>query len=274
VSDKETAPFRDWAWRIVSRTGLSHEAIPYLCEELAAFAVECTAPAPQLAVRNLLIRALVEICYMHSAEVLEQVKSAEGESIIEEGMKLLGLKDLSDEELARVRAATPQVTPTSAFEQKYRCLLWETHAGGTHSTALYGDDGEMQCNHAACMIDFKREPIAQIENKLWEMNLKRGTSEQAPQELELEQETDGRWIAEFTRFPGVMAYGPTQEDAIRNAAKVLIQPDVASEQASPTPKLCPTCGSTTRERRPYLADAVTMCFDSWHSSAATQKGTK
>jgi predicted RNase H-like HicB family nuclease len=31
--------------------------------------------------------------------------------------------------------------------------------------------------------------------------------------IELEQEEDGRWIAEVVELPGVMAYGPTQEDA-------------------------------------------------------------
>jgi len=29
----------------------------------------------------------------------------------------------------------------------------------------------------------------------------------------LEQETDGRWLAEVPELPGVMAYGPTQNDA-------------------------------------------------------------
>lgn len=32
--------------------------------------------------------------------------------------------------------------------------------------------------------------------------------------LEVEQETDGRWIAEITDLPGVMAYGVTRPDAI------------------------------------------------------------
>lgn len=33
--------------------------------------------------------------------------------------------------------------------------------------------------------------------------------------IELEQETDGRWIAEVPELPGVMAYGITREEAIR-----------------------------------------------------------
>lgn len=31
--------------------------------------------------------------------------------------------------------------------------------------------------------------------------------------IELEQEEDGRWIAEITELPGVMAYGISPEDA-------------------------------------------------------------
>ncbi|MGH7583646.1 MAG: type II toxin-antitoxin system HicB family antitoxin [Gemmatimonadales bacterium] len=32
--------------------------------------------------------------------------------------------------------------------------------------------------------------------------------------LEIEQETDGRWIAEISDLPGVMAYGMTRPDAV------------------------------------------------------------
>jgi predicted RNase H-like HicB family nuclease len=33
--------------------------------------------------------------------------------------------------------------------------------------------------------------------------------------VELEQEEDGRWIAEIPTLPGVMAYGQTRNDALR-----------------------------------------------------------
>ena len=33
--------------------------------------------------------------------------------------------------------------------------------------------------------------------------------------VELEQEEDGRWIAEIPGLPGVMAYGQTRGDALR-----------------------------------------------------------
>jgi predicted RNase H-like HicB family nuclease len=35
--------------------------------------------------------------------------------------------------------------------------------------------------------------------------------------IELEQEDDGRWIAEVPELPGVMAYGQTREEAVRRA---------------------------------------------------------
>jgi len=33
-------------------------------------------------------------------------------------------------------------------------------------------------------------------------------------QIELEQEEDGRWIAEVSDLPGVLAYGPTREEAM------------------------------------------------------------
>ncbi|MGH9431717.1 MAG: type II toxin-antitoxin system HicB family antitoxin [Terriglobia bacterium] len=38
--------------------------------------------------------------------------------------------------------------------------------------------------------------------------------------IELERESDGRWIAEIPSLPGVMAYGKTKGDAIK-AVEVL-----------------------------------------------------
>jgi predicted RNase H-like HicB family nuclease len=35
--------------------------------------------------------------------------------------------------------------------------------------------------------------------------------------METERETDGRWIAEVTNLPGVLAYGPTEDAAKANA---------------------------------------------------------
>jgi predicted RNase H-like HicB family nuclease len=35
--------------------------------------------------------------------------------------------------------------------------------------------------------------------------------------VEVEQEVDGRWIAEVPELPGVMAYGASREKAVRKA---------------------------------------------------------
>ncbi len=33
-------------------------------------------------------------------------------------------------------------------------------------------------------------------------------------QIEVEREDDGRWIADIADLPGVMAYGPTREEAV------------------------------------------------------------
>lgn len=47
------------------------------------------------------------------------------------------------------------------IEQKYRRELWLNH--GHPFSALYGDDGEMQCH--TCPFDFKREGIEACEQQ-------------------------------------------------------------------------------------------------------------
>lgn len=36
-------------------------------------------------------------------------------------------------------------------------------------------------------------------------------------QIEIEQEVDGRWIAEVASLPGVLAYGQTRQEAIERA---------------------------------------------------------
>ena len=59
-----------------------------------------------------------------------------------------------------------------------------------------------------------------------------------PFPLEIEQEADGRWLAEVPMLPGVMAYGPTREAAISQvqalALRVLAE---RVEQGEPVPPL-------------------------------------
>ena len=35
--------------------------------------------------------------------------------------------------------------------------------------------------------------------------------------VEVEQETDGRWIAEISQIPGAMSYGTTRDEAVARA---------------------------------------------------------
>jgi predicted RNase H-like HicB family nuclease len=41
--------------------------------------------------------------------------------------------------------------------------------------------------------------------------------------IEVEQEEDGRWIAEIADLSGVMAYGATREEAIRKAKALALR---------------------------------------------------
>jgi predicted RNase H-like HicB family nuclease len=36
-------------------------------------------------------------------------------------------------------------------------------------------------------------------------------------QVEIEEEADGRWIAEVPELPGVLAYGATRDEAVRKA---------------------------------------------------------
>lgn len=41
--------------------------------------------------------------------------------------------------------------------------------------------------------------------------------------IEIEQEEDGRWIAEVLDLPGVLTYGQTREDAIAKAKALALR---------------------------------------------------
>jgi predicted RNase H-like HicB family nuclease len=41
--------------------------------------------------------------------------------------------------------------------------------------------------------------------------------------IEVEQETDGRWIAEIPELPGVMAYGTHRSEAIEKAEALALR---------------------------------------------------
>lgn len=46
---------------------------------------------------------------------------------------------------------------------------------------------------------------------------------QVVMKIETEREVDGRWIADITELPGVMAYGKTRDDAIAKAKALALR---------------------------------------------------
>lgn len=55
--------------------------------------------------------------------------------------------------------------------------------------------------------------------------------------VQTEQETDGRWIAEVPEIPGVLTYGATREAAIRGAQALALRVLAERlEQGEPVPE--------------------------------------
>lgn len=52
--------------------------------------------------------------------------------------------------------------------------------------------------------------------------------------IETERETDGRWIAEITDIPGVLAYGRTENQAKANAYALALRVIADRVEKSPT----------------------------------------
>jgi predicted RNase H-like HicB family nuclease len=61
---------------------------------------------------------------------------------------------------------------------------------------------------------------------------------QLPLTIELEQEEDGRWIAEVTDLPGVLVYGQSREEALAKV-RVLALRVIADrlDQGEPIPQV-------------------------------------
>ena len=47
-------------------------------------------------------------------------------------------------------------------------------------------------------------------------------SQDLPFSIQIEVETDGRWIAEIPEIPGVMAYGATEQEAITKSHAIAL----------------------------------------------------
>jgi predicted RNase H-like HicB family nuclease len=55
--------------------------------------------------------------------------------------------------------------------------------------------------------------------------------------LEVEQEGDGRWIAEVVELPGVLAYGETREEAVAAARALAVRVlEDRVDHGEPTPE--------------------------------------
>ena len=58
--------------------------------------------------------------------------------------------------------------------------------------------------------------------------------------LEVEQESDGRFLAEVTDLPGVLAYGTTESEAVARAQALALRVLADRiENGEPTPSLLP-----------------------------------
>ncbi len=55
--------------------------------------------------------------------------------------------------------------------------------------------------------------------------------------IEFDREDDGRWIAEISKLPGVMAYGSTKQEAQRNVYAIALRTlaDNVEQGNTPTP---------------------------------------
>ncbi len=69
-----------------------------------------------------------------------------------------------------------------------------------------------------------------------------------PIRVELEREEDGRFLASVPELPGVMAYGATQEEAVRKAKSIALQvlaDMIESGEEVPEPLRLLFCGVST-----------------------------
>ncbi len=70
----------------------------------------------------------------------------------------------------------PDMRLLEARELELRKEWWLNH--GHLSEALYGDDGEMQCNQIGCITDFKRESLEELRTKVYRFRLEAATKVQ------------------------------------------------------------------------------------------------
>jgi len=78
------------------------------------------------------------------------------------------IDDITDAGYSVVDIPDDEYINTLEYEnKKLRKMMFFAHLGCGH--VCYGDDGELQCN--TCRIDFKRDSIDVIENKIIKANM-------------------------------------------------------------------------------------------------------
>jgi len=59
------------------------------------------------------------------------------------------------------------------------------------------------------------EILVNVHHDFWKKRMKLN--------IEVEQETDGRWIGEMPELPGVLAYGATREDVVQKVEALALR---------------------------------------------------
>lgn len=80
--------------------------------------------------------------------------------------------------------------------------------------------------------------------------------------IELEQETDGRWIAEVVELPGVLAHGATQDEAVAHvqALALRVVADRLEKDAPGSEFLNITFAAALAERPAELPPPLELAF--------------
>jgi len=92
-------------------------------------------------------------------EAVRELKKVQADHDLIEA-ELVATNVMLDNAVVALRKHKAQQEAREQFERPIREALWINH--GCPIPALYGDDGEMQCNELSCRLDFKRQPLHEL----------------------------------------------------------------------------------------------------------------